>query len=182
MLFVRVVFFSLRRLVAIRIHRRRFGVRSICGSAFLPVGGLSHLPTCQGKHESKPASTKPAAEQLAAANESLQKAEDEVRRSEPSCSVGTTYGPGWRMSSVIRSEQFAHRPRCCSRMSRTTKPLIGELAGFISTEVDRTKLAHHTAFLDFARPMHLKIREDGPRRVARQSDCGIRENTIRQST
>ena len=40
---------------------------------------------------------------------------------------------------------------------KNSEPLLGELAGYISSEVNRLS-ALVTRFLDFARPLHLELR------------------------
>jgi two-component system, NtrC family, sensor histidine kinase HydH len=96
-----------------------------------------------------------AAEQLAAANESLQKAEDEVRRSDRLAALGQlTAGLAHELRNPIGTIRAS--AEMLLKNVPDDKPLIGELAGFISTEVDRTN-SLITRFLDFARPMHLKL-------------------------
>jgi len=96
-----------------------------------------------------------AAEKLAEANESLQKAEDEVRRSDRLAALGQlTAGLAHELRNPIGTIRAS--AEMLLKNVPDDKPLIGELAGFISTEVDRTN-SLITRFLDFARPMHLKL-------------------------
>ncbi len=96
-----------------------------------------------------------AAEKLAEANESLQKAEDEVRRSDRLAALGQlTAGLAHELRNPIGTIRAS--AEMLLKNVPEDKPLIGELAGFISTEVDRTN-SLITRFLDFARPMHLKL-------------------------
>lgn len=96
-----------------------------------------------------------AAEQLAAANENLKKAEAEVRRSERLAALGQL------------TAGLAHELRNPMSTMKTSAELLGrsvgeenaiarEMASYIKEEVDRTN-SLITRFLDFARPQHLKM-------------------------
>jgi two-component system, NtrC family, sensor histidine kinase HydH len=96
-----------------------------------------------------------AAEQLAAANENLKRAEAEVRRSERLAALGQL------------TAGLAHELRNPMSTMKTSAELLGrsvgeenaiarEMAGYIKEEVDRTN-SLITRFLDFARPQHLKM-------------------------
>lgn len=95
-----------------------------------------------------------AAEQLEVANRSLQQAEDAVRRADRLAALGQlTAGLAhelrnplgtMRASAELLKKNVAHE-----------NAVALELAGFISSEVDRTN-SLITRFLDFARPMHLR--------------------------
>jgi two-component system sensor histidine kinase HydH len=96
-----------------------------------------------------------AAEQLAAANESLERAEAEVRRSERLAALGQlTAGLAHElrnpMSTMKTSAEFL------ARSVGEENAVAREMAGFIKEEVDRTN-SLITRFLDFARPQHLKL-------------------------
>ena len=95
------------------------------------------------------------AEQLAAANESLREAEDAVRRSDRLAALGQL------------SAGLAHELRNPLGTIKASAEMLGpsvaaenevarEVAGFISTEVDRTN-ALVTRFLEFARPLKLRL-------------------------
>ena len=96
-----------------------------------------------------------AAEQLAEANRSLQEAEAAVRRSERLAALG-------QLSAGLAHE--LRNPlgtiKASSEMLVKNIPkdnaLAAELAGFISTEVDRTN-SLVTRFLEFARPLELRL-------------------------
>ena len=98
-----------------------------------------------------------AAEQLAEANRSLQEAEAAVRRSERLAALG-------QLSAGLAHE--LRNPlgtiRASAEMLAQNVPkengVAGELAGFISAEVDRINTLV-TRFLDFARPFHLRPAE-----------------------
>ncbi len=99
-----------------------------------------------------------AAEQLAAANESLQKAEDEKRRSDRLAALGQlTAGLAHELRNPIGTIRAS--AEMLIKNVPPDRPLIGELAGFISSEVDRTN-SLITRFLDFARPMHLRLERE----------------------
>ena len=98
---------------------------------------------------------KAAAEQLEAANRSLREAEAAVRRSERLAALGQL------------SAGLAHELRNPLGTIKASAEMLGknlpadnevarEVAGFISTEVDRTNLLV-TRFLDFSRPMQLRL-------------------------
>jgi len=98
-----------------------------------------------------------AAEQLAEANRSLQEAEAAVRRSERLAALG-------QLSAGLAHE--LRNPlgtiKASSEMLVKNIPkdnaLAAELAGFISTEVDRTN-SLVTRFLEFARPLELRLNQ-----------------------
>jgi len=94
---------------------------------------------------------KEAAEQLSAANKSLQDAEAAVRRSERLAALGQLSGG---LAHELRNPLGSIRgsAELLSRRAATESPMVGELAGIIRDEVDRTNLLV-TRFLDFARPL-----------------------------
>lgn len=98
-----------------------------------------------------------AAEQLAEANRHLQEAEAEVRRSERLAALGQL------------SAGLAHELRNPLGTMKTSAEMLiknvdsgnavaREMAGFISSEVDRTN-SLVTRFLDFARPLALRLQQ-----------------------
>jgi signal transduction histidine kinase len=101
-----------------------------------------------------------AAEQLAAANENLQRAEAEVRRSERLAALGQlTAGLAHElrnpMSTMKTSAELLARS-IGDGVSGDGNAIAREMAGYIRDEVDRTN-SLITRFLDFARPQHLKM-------------------------
>jgi two-component system sensor histidine kinase HydH len=94
------------------------------------------------------------AEQLADANESLKKAEAEVRRSERLAALGQlTAGLAHELRNPMGTMKTS-----AEMLARSVPPeneIAKEMAGYIQEEVDRTN-SLITRFLDFARPQHLK--------------------------
>jgi two-component system sensor histidine kinase HydH len=96
-----------------------------------------------------------AAEQLAAANENLKKAEAEVRRSERLAALGQlTAGLAHELRNPMSTMKTS--AELLSRTVGEENPIAREMAGYILDEVDRTN-SLITRFLDFARPQHLKM-------------------------
>lgn len=89
-------------------------------------------------------------------NRQLQRAEAEARRSERLAALG-------QMSAGLAHEirnplgVIKGSAEMLSRKLQDTQPLASELAGFISSEVNRLNLLV-ARFLDFARPSHLELR------------------------
>jgi two-component system, NtrC family, sensor histidine kinase HydH len=98
---------------------------------------------------------KNAAEQLAAANRSLSEAEAAMRRSDRLAALG-------QLSAGLAHELRNPLGTIKASAEMLTRSMSGEnevareVAGFISTEVDRTNLLV-TRFLDFARPLKLQL-------------------------
>ncbi|MEP6537700.1 MAG: ATP-binding protein [Bryobacteraceae bacterium] len=136
---------------------------------FLPlVGFLTHQLAEANRVEAL--RYQAAAEQLAEANQSLQKAEDAVRRSERLAALGQlTAG----LAHELRNPMGTMRASAEMLLNNTTEQdsLTRELAGFIASEVDRTN-SLITRFLDFARPMHLRLEKTN---VAGMIDKAIKE-------
>jgi signal transduction histidine kinase len=95
------------------------------------------------------------AEQLAAANESLKRAEAEVRRSERLAALGQlTAGLAHELRNPMGTMKTS--AEMLARSVPEDNAIAREMAGYISEEVDRTN-SLITRFLDFARPQHLKM-------------------------
>ncbi len=116
-----------------------------------------------------------AAEQLAEANRHLQEAEAQVRRTERLAALGQL------------SAGLAHEIRNpLSTIKGSAEMLIKnvdangavahELAGFISTEVDRTN-ALVTRFLDFARPLALRLENTEITQVIDEAVAQVEKHT-----
>jgi signal transduction histidine kinase len=94
-----------------------------------------------------------AAEQLAAANRSLQEAQAEVRRSERLAALGQlTAG----LAHELRNPLATIKNSAEMLARQAGSGIAGELSGYIAQEVDRTS-ALVTRFLDFARPRPLRL-------------------------
>jgi len=98
-----------------------------------------------------------AAEQLAEANRNLQKAEAQVRRTERLAALGQLSAG---LAHEIRNPLSTIKGSAEMLLKNVDAngAVAHELAGFISTEVDRTN-ALVTRFLDFARPLALRLEQ-----------------------
>jgi two-component system, NtrC family, sensor histidine kinase HydH len=95
-----------------------------------------------------------AAEQLEEANRSLQAAEAAVRRSERLAALGQlTAGLAHELRNPLGTMRAS--AEMLSKRVGQQDEIAGELAGFISSEVDRTN-SLITRFLEFARPLQLR--------------------------
>jgi two-component system sensor histidine kinase HydH len=96
-----------------------------------------------------------AAEQLAIANRNLQEAEAAVRRSDRLAALGQlTAGLAHELRNPLGTMRAS--AEMLLKNLGAENELARELAGFIGAEVDRTN-SLITRFLDFARPMHLRL-------------------------
>lgn len=96
-----------------------------------------------------------AAGQLAAANRNLRDAEAAVRRSERLAALGQlTAGLAHELRNPLGTMRAS--AEMLVKNVGGENEVARELAGFISTEVDRTN-ALVTRFLEFARPFHLRL-------------------------
>ena len=97
-----------------------------------------------------------AADQLAEANQRLQEAEASVRRSERLAALGQlTAGLAHELRNPLGTIK-ASSDVLVDRLSASSNEVALELAGYISSEVDRTN-SLITRFLEFARPMSLRL-------------------------
>lgn len=95
-----------------------------------------------------------AAEQLAAANQSLKEAEQQVRRSERLAALGQlTAGLAHELRNPMGTMKTS--AELLARNVEKENAIAREMAGYIRDEVDRTN-SLITRFLDFARPQSLK--------------------------
>jgi signal transduction histidine kinase len=98
-----------------------------------------------------------AAAQLEAANRNLQEAEAAVRRSERLAALGQlTAGLAHEMRNPLGTIRAS--AEMLSKNVASENDIARELAGFISSEVDRTN-SLITRFLEFARPVRLRLVE-----------------------
>jgi len=96
-----------------------------------------------------------AADELARANRSLQEAQAEVRRAERLAALGQlTAGLAHELRNPLGTMKTS--AEMLSRQVSKENAVAQEMAGFITSEVDRTN-SLITRFLDFARPQHLKL-------------------------
>jgi len=101
------------------------------------------------------AKTKAIAEQLAAANRSLQEAEEAVRRSDRLAALGQLAAG---LAHELRNPLGTIRASAemLNRSVAHENEVAREVAGFIAEEVDRTN-SLVTRFLDFVRPLELRL-------------------------
>jgi two-component system, NtrC family, sensor histidine kinase HydH len=95
------------------------------------------------------------AEQLAEANQQLQKAEEAVRRSDRLAALGQlSAGLAHELRNPLGTIRGS--AEMLSRAVSAENEIAREVAGFIASEVDRTN-SLITRFLDFARPLQLRL-------------------------
>ncbi len=117
------------------------------------VAFLTHRLADQKHEEAR--KLQETAEQLAAANASLQEAQAEVRRSERLAALGQlTAGLAHELRNPLGTMKSS--AELLARNVPDQNPLAKEMAGFISDEVDRIN-SLITRFLEFARPHHLRL-------------------------
>jgi two-component system, NtrC family, sensor histidine kinase HydH len=98
---------------------------------------------------------KSVAEQLAAANQSLSEAEAAMRRSERLAALGQlSAGLAHELRNPLGTIKAS--AEMLAKSMAPENEVAREVAGFISTEVDRTNLLV-TRFLEFARPLRLRL-------------------------
>jgi two-component system sensor histidine kinase HydH len=98
-----------------------------------------------------------AAEQLAEANAHIQQAEEAVRRSDRLAALGQlTAGLAHELRNPLGTIKAS--AEMLSRQLSAENDVSREMAGFISSEVDRTN-SLVTRFLQFARPLQVRLEE-----------------------
>lgn len=136
---------------------------------FLPVVAFLTWQSAQETREARER-YRAAARDLETANRNLQIAEAEVRRSERLAALGQlTAGLAHELRNPLGTMRAS-----AEMLGRNLPPdneIAHEMAGFITTEVDRTN-SLITRFLEFARPVHLQIRETD---ITRVLDAAIAE-------
>jgi signal transduction histidine kinase len=117
------------------------------------VGSLTYQLAQANRVEAK--RNQAAAEQLAAANTNLQEAEAAVRRSDRLAALGQlTAGLAHELRNPLGTMRAS--AEMLLKQTKSEDDITRELAGFIASEVDRTN-SLITRFLEFARPMHLRL-------------------------
>ena len=120
---------------------------------FAATGYLTNTLAAANREQSRKFKT--VAEQLAAANQSLSEAEAAMRRSERLAALGQlSAGLAHELRNPLGTIKAS-----AEMLARSMSPeneVAREMAGFISSEVDRTNLLV-TRFLEFARPLRLRL-------------------------
>ena len=117
------------------------------------VAFLTHQLAAQKREEAR--KLKETAEQLAAANSSLQEAQAEVRRAERLAALGQlTAGLAHELRNPLGTMKSS--AELLARNVPAENSLAKEMAGFITDEVDRLN-SLITRFLEFARPKHMRL-------------------------
>lgn len=123
-------------------------------SIFLPVVGYLTYDLASA-NQSEKQRARAVVEELEQANRSLQEAQAEVLRSERLAALGQlTAGLAHELRNPLGTMKTS--AELLSRKVSSENDIAREMAGFITSEVDRTN-SLITRFLDFARPQHLKL-------------------------
>jgi signal transduction histidine kinase len=126
----------------------------ILNVATFPIAGFLTYELLEANREAA-RKAQLAAERLAEANQQLQKAEAQVRRTERLAALGQlSAGLAHEIRNPLSTIKAS--AEMLSKNVDTGGPVAHEMAGFISSEVDRTN-ALVTRFLDFARPLALRL-------------------------
>ncbi len=117
------------------------------------VGFLTYQLAAQNRIRARDAQA--SAEQLAVANKNLQAAEDAIRRADRLAALGQlTAGLAHELRNPLSTIKSS--AELLQKNLPAENEVACEVAGFISTEVDRTN-SLITRFLDFAKPLKLKL-------------------------
>ena len=131
-------------------ERREIFLRLII---FAATGFLTN--TLAAAHREQSRKFKTVAEQLAVANKNLSEAEAAMRRSERLAALGQlSAGLAHELRNPLGTIKAS--AEMLTRSVPEENEVAREVAGFISTEVDRTNLLV-TRFLEFARPLRLRL-------------------------
>ena len=121
--------------------------------AFLAMAGTLANNLAQTLREQSEKNRR-TAEQLAAANQQIQEAEDAVRRSDRLAALGQlSAGLAHELRNPLGTIKAS--AEMLNRNLNSENEVAREVAGFIASEVDRTN-SLVTRFLDFARPLQLR--------------------------
>lgn len=124
---------------------------------FTAVGYLTNTLVASNREQSR--ESKRVAEQLAAANRSLSEAEAAVRRSERLAALGQlSAGLAHELRNPLGTIKAS--AEVLVKTVPSNDEVAREMAGFISSEVDRTNVLV-TRFLEFARPLKLRMAVTG---------------------
>jgi signal transduction histidine kinase len=120
---------------------------------FAAIGYLINTLAAANREQTK--KFRSVAEQLAEANRSLSEAEEAMRRSERLAALGQlSAGLAHELRNPLGTIKASSE--MLTRSLTPENEVAREVAGFISTEVDRTNLLV-TRFLEFARPLKLRL-------------------------
>lgn len=139
---------------------------------FFPLVGLAVYQQARAKRL-ETARTKAAADQLAESNRTLRRTEASLRRSERLAALGQlTAGLAHELrnplGTIKASSEMLSKPA-----THSNRDVVEELAGYISSEVDRTNTLV-SQFLDFARPLQLNPKQGDLRDALVQSEAQAR--------
>lgn len=116
-----------------------------------------------------------AAEQLAEANRSLQEAQAQVRRTERLAALGQlSAGLAHEIRNPLSTIKAS--AEMLAKNVDAGSPVAHEMAGFISSEVDRTN-SLVTRFLDFARPLALRLEKSEITEVIDEAVAEVEKHT-----
>jgi len=134
---------------------------------FFPMVGLAVYQQARGKRLEM-ARTKAAADELVESNRNLRRAQVSLRRSERLAALGQlTAGLAHELrnplGTIKASSELLAKPA-----TQQKQELVQELAGYITSEVDRTNTLV-SRFLDFARPLQLTTTRGDLREIISES-------------
>lgn len=146
----------------------------ILNAATFPIAGFLTYELLEANREAT-RKAQVAAEQLAEANRNLQAAEATVRRTERLAALGQLSAG---LAHEIRNplSTIKGSAEMLLKNGNADSAVSHELAGFISSEVDRTN-ALVTRFLDFARPLALRLEETELTEVIDEAVAEIEKHT-----